>query len=875
MATRYWVGGTGTWDASSTTNWAASSGGASGASAPTSTDSVIIDASSGTGVVTFAVSGAVCLDLTVTTTQVFKLGAAVASPTQSLTVYGNLAFPASSNFTTSGFSTCTTTFAATTTGKTIDAQYGVAATTASFVAIFNGVGGAWTLLSDLSAGSNGMTFTNGTLNLSTFTLTAGTFTNSATGTVVINGNTGTFAGLQYSNSWFSTYTGLTLNVSTATVAFQRIQGTMNFNSGGFTYGNFTFLPAASVGSNYNFTAAVTVAGTVSMQSAATLSFTVTLLSGATFSCNNWTAGGASASVRMILTASSASQATLTRATSGTNTINYATVSYINGNNVATGGGAVVWNFTNSTNAGNNTGLTGLPLPSARLSTTGTLSTNAAFDEASLAAGAISFNGSTQYLSTTGTVSGPLDLATGAGDWTIECWFNPVSVASGAVFWKGGTTGSVNPSYGLFFASSGVLQWIVGDGGGGGAVVSLSAITANAWYHFALVRSGSTFTSYVNGVAGTPYTTVFTMGNTSNNAFNIANSAADGSSRPFNGSISNFRIVKGTAVYTANFTPPQATLAAITNTSLLLNVIDSANFIRDNSPNNLVLTNNATATWSTTGPFNRGVTALKQRLVSDGTVEVYSSFDELSLASGSAQFASTNLQCLSAAHPTAFDFGTGDFTAECFFYPTTTQTAYGTLITTSYPADTQGFFFGTFSNQLGMLLGNTASGWFYTMPLQGTFNTNVWNHAALCRSGTNYYVYLNGSRVNTNTTATAMTYTQNKISVGGRANTQGQIGYVGQVRVIKGTALYTGATYTVPNLGLLPSTADTVLLLNMLSSSTFTQDSSPLRNTVTNNVSVVWNANGVFNNGATALQQRQINDGTLQVTTAFDEVTGIT
>jgi uncharacterized membrane protein len=80
---------------------------------------------------------------------------------------------------------------------------------------------------------------------------------------------------------------------------------------------------------------------------------------------------------------------------------------------------------------------------------------------------------------------------------------------------------------------------------------------------------------------------------------------------------------------------------------------------------------------------------------------------------------------------------------------------------------------------------------------------------------------------------------------------------------------------VPNLGLLPSTADTVLLLNMLSSSTFTQDSSPLKNTVTNNISVAWNTNGVFNNGATALQQRQINDGTLQVTTAFDEVTGIT
>ena len=59
MATRYWVGGTGTWDASSTTHWSTSSGGSSGASAPTSVDTVIIDSLSGTGTCTTA-SGATC-----------------------------------------------------------------------------------------------------------------------------------------------------------------------------------------------------------------------------------------------------------------------------------------------------------------------------------------------------------------------------------------------------------------------------------------------------------------------------------------------------------------------------------------------------------------------------------------------------------------------------------------------------------------------------------------------------------------------------------------------------------------------------------------------------------------------------------------------
>jgi len=64
MANRYWVGGTGTWDSSDTSHWSASSGGASGASAPTSGDDVIINGSSGAG--SIGISGCVCASLTCT-----------------------------------------------------------------------------------------------------------------------------------------------------------------------------------------------------------------------------------------------------------------------------------------------------------------------------------------------------------------------------------------------------------------------------------------------------------------------------------------------------------------------------------------------------------------------------------------------------------------------------------------------------------------------------------------------------------------------------------------------------------------------------------------------------------------------------------------
>jgi hypothetical protein len=57
MANRYWVGGAGTWDESSTTNWSTSSGGGGGASVPTAADDVYFDANSGSGTVSLPYIG--------------------------------------------------------------------------------------------------------------------------------------------------------------------------------------------------------------------------------------------------------------------------------------------------------------------------------------------------------------------------------------------------------------------------------------------------------------------------------------------------------------------------------------------------------------------------------------------------------------------------------------------------------------------------------------------------------------------------------------------------------------------------------------------------------------------------------------------------
>lgn len=65
MATYYWVGGSGTWDNSSKTNWATSTGGAGGFGPPTSADTVDFDANSGTAVTVIVTSTATSLSTTV------------------------------------------------------------------------------------------------------------------------------------------------------------------------------------------------------------------------------------------------------------------------------------------------------------------------------------------------------------------------------------------------------------------------------------------------------------------------------------------------------------------------------------------------------------------------------------------------------------------------------------------------------------------------------------------------------------------------------------------------------------------------------------------------------------------------------------------
>ncbi len=202
MADRYWVGGSGTWNTTSTTNWSTQSGGSGGASVPTVSDSVFFDQAS---TYTVTMTGALaCLDFNVTGgTVTFQDGT-----TPSLNVRGSWSTVAATVWNTTG----TITFSATT-SRTITSN-GI---TIRSPLRFNGTGGTWTLQDNLSVIPTVLvTLTAGTLALSTYTLTAGVFSSSGstartlnfgTGKIVLNGtsattvwNTGTVTSLTISGT---------------------------------------------------------------------------------------------------------------------------------------------------------------------------------------------------------------------------------------------------------------------------------------------------------------------------------------------------------------------------------------------------------------------------------------------------------------------------------------------------------------------------------------------------------------------------------------------------------------------------------------------------------------------------------------------------
>ena len=235
MADRYWVGGTGTWNTTSTTNWSASSGGASGASVPTSADNVFFDQA---GTYTVTMTGALnCLSINVSAgTVTFATGT---GPT--LAIYGSMTLVAGTVWNSTGNITFASTSGAhtiTTNGVTINAtNFQTGPTGAANTATYT-LGSSLTLGSTTILGVASGTFdtsSTGNYTVTTYQLSSN---NSTTRTINLNGSTIniSFAGSPALN--LATITNLTFNAGTSQINFTGNGAVLA--SGGLTFYNVAY-----------------------------------------------------------------------------------------------------------------------------------------------------------------------------------------------------------------------------------------------------------------------------------------------------------------------------------------------------------------------------------------------------------------------------------------------------------------------------------------------------------------------------------------------------------------------------------------------------------------------------------------------------------
>jgi hypothetical protein len=336
--------------------------------------------------------------------------------------------------------------------------------------------------------------------------------------------------------------------------------------------------------------------------------------------------------------------------------------------------------------------------------------NAEYSEADHGAVAY-FDGTGDYL----TVPDHEDFNMGSENFTAECWIYPTASPSQPIImgqWSGNYSWALETSNN----SSRYLRFLTNSGGIADNVSS-TAVPLNQWSHIALVRNGTSFVAYLNGISVVSSTVTGALAN-STDALSIGANASG--SYAFQGHISNVRLVKGTAVYTSNFTPPTAPLTAITNTKFLLNPETS---ISDLSQKSAIICIADAATSTTQVKF-----AGTKSIYLDGTGDFLQSSESVNIA--------------------------GDWTIEGWYYFTTLTGAHSffTIGDSASQANSMEFLLHT-TGELRFY--NMGGGYSNQHTPPSDFLVNNWIHIAVVRSGTgtnNIKAYINGTQSGTGKTS---------------------------------------------------------------------------------------------------------------------------
>jgi len=381
-----------------------------------------------------------------------------------------------------------------------------------------------------------------------------------------------------------------------------------------------------------------------------------------------------------------------------------------------------------------------------------------------------------------------------GEYTIEFFVRLNSTANQYFFAIGDVINANDMELGLLSGTTLRLYQ------GGYKVFSTgSPLTVGVWHHVAVTRNGSDLvTCWVDGTAlGATFTVTADADGTATVGASLYNGAFQDSCL---GYISNFRILKGTCLYTGNFTAPTAPLTAITNTKLLT---CQSNQFKDNSASAHVITKNTTG-----GGLTPSISAFTPILTSKGY--------DTAVNGASAFFPGTGSEYLSAAD--SADWNLGDtFTIEAWVNPHQNE-ALNTVIEQN---GSSGFYYSVAGNpptsmQFYQGIGSAVTSNSATV----TQMNEQWNHVAFVVSGGTGYHYINGVRSGSSASGISIGDISAALQIGSTgSSTNPYKGLISDVRIVKGTAVYSGTTYTVPTAPLAAIT-NTKLLLNTADAQVF-------------------------------------------------------